>query len=245
MDDLKMAEERESGRTRDRDAKRASTRATSQGNHGLDGRITQSILPESSHEAAHLIRERRTIRKFVKQSVPEQELTAMLKLAADTVTLEHDKEALRFIIFASEEGKRKAGAAIMAAYSSQGLYRLMPGKVVQAMAERVAQIPLIMAVIIREGADPSFHDRQLAAASAIVQSFTLLAWERKLGLVWNTEPIIGHEALTAGLGLAEDEQLVCLLYIGGYDKLPKGKRRTPAADKWTVLGTLPNKEDES
>lgn len=199
-------------------------------------RTAQSVLPDSCREAARLIRERRTIRRFAKQAVPVQELAAMLKLAADTVALEYDPDGLRFIFFASDEGKRKAGQAIMAAYSGQGLYRWMPGKVVQAMAGQVAKIPLIAAVIVRECGNPSYNDRQIAAASGIIHSFTLLAWERQIGLVWNTEPVIEHELLKAGLGLAGDERLVCLLYVGAYDKLPKGKSRTPAAEKWTVLG---------
>ncbi|MFC4597270.1 nitroreductase family protein [Cohnella hongkongensis] len=204
-----------------------------------------SSPPEAVQEAARLIRERRTIRSFAKRPVSGQALAGLLKLAARTVTLEHDAAALRFIVFASEEGKRKAGTAIMAAYSGQGLYRWMPGKLVQAMAERVAKIPAMVAVIQRELADDAANDRQLAAVSAIVHSFTLLAWECKLGLVWNTDPVVEHEALTSGIGLAPDERLVCLLYIGEYDKTPKGKRRTPAADKWTALGTLRGKEEDA
>lgn len=193
------------------------------------------VLSEPFQEAARLIRERRSIRRFTKHSVSGQELADLLKLGASTVTLEHDEDALRFIVFADEEGKRKAGAAVMAAYSSQGLYRWMPGKFVQAMADQVSKIPAIVAVVRREQDDAVGNDRQLAAASAIVHSFTLLAWERKLGLVWNTDPVVEHKELTSGLGLAADERIICLLYIGEYEKLPKGKRRTAALEKWTEL----------
>jgi len=159
----------------------------------------------------------------------------MFRLAERAVTLKYDEEALRFVIFATEEGKRQAGAAIMAAYSNQGLYRWIPGKLLQTLAEQVAKTPAIVAVIRRETDAPSFNDRQLAAASAIIHGFTLLAWERKLGLVWNTEPVVEHDALAASIGLAEDERLVCLLYLGEYDKVPRGKMRKPASERWTVL----------
>lgn len=222
---------------------------TTPGNRAVEGGSSthseQIAFPgtiEAVQEAARLIRERRTIRSFAKRAISGKELANLLDLAAQSVLLEHEPEALRFIICASEQGKRKAGAAIMDAYSSQGLYRWMPGKFIQAMAERVAKIPAIVAVIRRELADDASNDRQLAAASAIVHSFTLLAWERKLGLVWNTEPIVEHAALTTGIGLAADERLICLLYIGEFDKMPKSKRRTAAQEKWTVLGKQQDKE---
>lgn len=194
-----------------------------------------NLQSDLSQAAAKVIRERRTIRRFAKRALSGEELEAMFRLAERAVTLKYDEEALRFVIFATEEGKRQAGAAIMAAYSNQGLYRWIPGKLLQTLAEQVAKTPAIVAVIRRETDDPSFNDRQLAAASAIIHGFTLLAWERKLGLVWNTEPVVEHEALAASIGLAEDERLVCLLYLGEYDKVPKGKMRKPASERWTVL----------
>jgi hypothetical protein len=54
-----------------------------------------------------------------------------------------------------------------------------------------------------------------------------------------------HGALTSGIGLAADERLVSLLYVGEYDKLPKGKRRTPAGHKWTVLGQTSVMEEKA
>lgn len=212
---------------------------------GPNGREGTGLLPEAAQEAARLIRDRRSVRRYTKRVLDGRELADMLELAARTTALEHDGEALRFIIFATDEGKRTAGAAIMAAYSGQGLYRWVPGKLVQAMAERVAKIPAIVAVARRTYADEAHNDALLAAASAIVHSFTLLAWERRLGLVWNTEPVVEHEALTSGIGLAADEALICLLYIGEYDKPPKGRRRKPAADKWTVLDGRTGKEERS
>lgn len=204
-----------------------------------------NLQPEISQAAAKVIRERRTIRRFANRALSGEELEAMFRLAERTVTLEYDPEALRFVIFATEEGKRQTAAAIMAAYSNQGLYRWIPGKLLQTLAEQVAKTPAIVAVIRRESDDPSFNDRQLAAASAMIHSFTLLAWERKLGLVWNTEPVVEHEALAASIGLAGDERLVCLLYLGEYDKVPKGKMRKPASGRWTVLETVGREEQQT
>lgn len=64
-------------------------------------------------------------------------------------------------------------------------------------------------------------------------------------MVWNTEPVVEHEALAASIGLAGDERLVCLLYLGEYDKVPKGKMRKPASEGWTVLENARREEKQT
>jgi hypothetical protein len=69
----------------------------------------------------------------------------------------------------------------------------------------------------------------------MIQSFSLLAWENDIGLVWSTDPALREPTVAVGLGLQEDERIVCLLYMGMYDKAPKPKARTAIAQKLTHL----------
>ncbi|MFC4307003.1 nitroreductase family protein [Cohnella boryungensis] len=199
---------------------------------------SQSPASEPSYRLSQLIsviRNRRTIRSYADRPIPQELILRLLLASKASVSLDWNDSVARLIYFNSQQGKRKAAGLIMDAYKNQKLYKWLPKKLNQAMAERIARIPAFLAVIRKLGPSSQHNDRNYAAISAMIQSFSLLAWENDIGIVWNTDPALREPSVAAGLGLQEDERIVCLLYMGMYDKAPKPKARTAIAQKLTHL----------
>ncbi|WP_051286838.1 hypothetical protein [Paenibacillus taiwanensis] len=123
----------------------------------------------------------------------------------------------------------------MSIYTEQKLYKWVPNKVSQFMINRIMKIPALLAVITRFDVDIDQRKRNDAAVSSLLHTFSLLAWEQRIGMVWGTDEKLQHPSLSKGLGLQPGEHLHCLCYVGEYDKVPKAKPRIGAKHKFTLL----------
>ena len=200
--------------------------------------VEEQVLSVGSDWTAvisQLVRERRTIRKFTADPMPVALLEQLLKSAAESVASENDELPCRFLCIASEEGKKKAASIIMGTYSEQQLYKWIPNKVNQLMVDRIVKIPAILIVLMDKRVSKELYDRHFATICAMLQSFSLLAWEQGIGMVWGTGEILHKDSFISGLGLQTHEQVHCLIYMGRYEKVPKIKPRTPASKKLTIL----------
>lgn len=189
-------------------------------------------VTQQKSDLAQIVRERRSIRAFAKRDLSQELITGLLQAAEASAPSTERTPAHRFILVASPEGKAKAASMVMDTYSEQGLYKWIPNKLTQLMADRIAQIPAFLIVILK---DRGQRERELAAVSAVLQSLTLLAWEQGIGAVWNTEPFMQKPSFASGIGVQADERIVTILYLGYCEKVPKTKPRSPAAKKLTYL----------
>ncbi|MFB9277024.1 nitroreductase family protein [Cohnella cellulosilytica] len=187
---------------------------------------------QQKSELSRLVRERRSIRNFAKRALSRELVVELLQAAEASTPAAQREPSHRFILVASPEGKAKAASLIMDTYAEQGLYKWIPNKLNQLMADRIAQIPAFLIVIAKDSGEGG---RELATVSAVLQSLALLAWEQGIGAVWNTEPFMHKPSFTSGIGLRADERIVTILYLGYCEKTPKTKPRTPAASKLTHL----------
>jgi nitroreductase len=181
---------------------------------------------------SRLVRERRSIRSFAKRDLSHELIVELLQAAEASVLSTDQVPSHRFLLLASPEGKAKAASIVMDAYSEQGLYKWLPNKLNQLMADRIAQIPAFLIAIAK---DRGQKEREHATVSAVLQSLTLLAWEHDIGAVWNTESFMHKPSFKLGVGVQEDERIVTILYLGYCEKVPKTKPRTPAEKKLTYL----------
>ncbi len=179
--------------------------------------MTQS----SRFPIAHLIKDRRTVKRFKKDPVSTELLCELLNVAVWAPN--HGlREPWRFMLFI-DEGKQVLGEAI----------------VQSAMKKRDPQmyidIPAHLLVVINEDSRQREWEEDYAAASTLVQNFQLAAWERGLGCVWKTEPFTFTPQFRKAVGVRPGEKLVALLHIGYPDKIPAARPRTQAEDKLTVI----------
>ncbi|WP_068785462.1 nitroreductase family protein [Paenibacillus phocaensis] len=186
------------------------------------------------------IRERRTIRKFNTSPVSRELVASLINEAASLYESEGTPR-WRCIYAGTPESRERLADYMMAKMLDSKLGKLIPAKMI---AKRVTDIPAHLLVVAESGADQRESDENYAAACSIMQTLQLLAWERGLGVLWDTEPFVQSESFLASIGVREGERFVGTLHLGYFDKAPKGRKRTPAEQKWTVLhggGELPGR----
>ncbi|MCI3924725.1 nitroreductase [Paenibacillus sp. TRM 82003] len=170
---------------------------------------------------AKAIRDRRTIKVFKPDPVPEGLIVELLNVAVWAPNHKL-REPWRFTLFL-EEGKRLLVDAILAnAKKPKDPVRLM-------------NIPAYLAVTVPENERQKEWDEDVFAAAAFIQNFQLAAWERGLGVKWLTEPYTYQPNFRASIGIHPGEKLIGLLQIGYPEIVPEGQPRTPAENKLTVF----------
>ncbi|TWC38906.1 nitroreductase [Pseudomonas sp. SJZ079] len=84
--------------------------------------------------------------------------------------------------------------------------------------------PLLVIVIARVQAHPKVPPQeQVIAAGCAAHAILLAAHAQGIGAVWRTGDLAYNRQVAAGLGLASDEQVVAMLYLG----TPERELRTP------------------
>lgn len=182
-----------------------------------------------------LIRERRTTRNYIDRPVTPETVMELLKAASETIPNDFAEPDARFILVSSLQAKEKVVSKMMEALQEQTLYRLMPKKLNQTFSNKILSIPTYLVVVQKTGQDNLKNDRDYAAISAMLHSYSLLAWEQGIGLVWNTEAFMQKQVFKNALELEADERIVCMLFMGYNDRVPKSGKRTGAEKKVTFL----------
>ncbi|BBI33444.1 nitroreductase [Cohnella abietis] len=173
---------------------------------------------------ATTVRERRTINDFNGQPVSKE---VLIELLNDAVWAPfHSKtEPWRFILFHGD-GRRQFSDAVLRTYSQEKR---------EQYADRVSDtycnvVPVHLLVLIREELRQKEWEEAFAAASALIQNLQLLAWERKIGVVWKTNDYNENSEFREGTGVKPGEKVVGTLHMGYFDpkKVRRAKPRTPA-----------------
>lgn len=182
---------------------------------------------------AELIRGRRTIRSFNQTPVARELVAELLQQAAGLYPNAEDA-VWRCIYAGTPESRKRLADYMMEHMAGSRLGKWMPGKMIELFKKRFADIPGHVVVIAGTGPDRQASDRNYAAVCSILQNFQLLGWERQVGMLWDTEPMMQSEGFYERLGIRENERFVGILHLGYYNKTPRGRSRTPAEKKWTV-----------
>ncbi len=107
--------------------------------------------------------------------------------------------------------------------------------------KKMMNIPFHVTVVMREDAHLQTREEDYAATSCLIQNFSLLAWEKQLGLVWETYYFIFEPEFRAALGVQLGEKIVGQLHVGYFDEdqIPKIKKRQRVEQRLTVFNTAP------
>lgn len=177
------------------------------------------------------VRERRTVNQFTSEPVPVELILELLD-AAVWAPVHSWKEPWRFILFAGE-GRRRFSEAVLATYSAEKR---------QQIGDKVAEVyctgvPIHLVVLIEEDPRPKEWEEALCAASALIQNLQLLAWERKIGVVWKTNDYNWHPDFRKGIGIGPGQKVVGTLHMGYFDQstVRRPKPRTPVAELLTLI----------
>ncbi|WP_373231316.1 nitroreductase [Cohnella sp.] len=180
---------------------------------------------------ASTIRERRTIRDLNGEPMS---LETVNELLGDAVwaPFHSAKEPWRFILFMGE-GRITFAEAVLQTYSKEELDQW--GERMRQYYVHLAQAHLVV-VIEADPLQKQFEDA-FSAAAALIQNLQLLAWERKIGVVWKTNYYNWDPKFLQVAGVKPGERVVGTLHLGYFDedKVPRPKKRTPAGERLTVF----------
>jgi nitroreductase len=175
-----------------------------------------------------IIRERRTVRTFNRREVSAELIRDLLDVSV-WAPYNSIPEPWRFIVFLDGGQTRFADMAVSAL---SGAERAAYDK---ATREYLNSVPAIVAVVGRLNRNQRIMDDVFASASALIQNFQLIAWEKGLGVVWKTQHYLYSPVLNERLGVRDDERIVGVLLCGFFDEAPARQSRRRAEDCMTVI----------
>ncbi|WP_135556579.1 nitroreductase family protein [Paenibacillus cymbidii] len=184
-------------------------------------------------ELAQLIRARRSIHAFEPRDV-SPELVGELLDTAVWVPNYHMTQPWRFILTYGE-GRRRIAEAVRIMKEQREPDAGRKKEVGQKFYDKIMTIPMIMTVLMREDPNLITREEDYASTSCIVHNFSLLAWERGIGLTWETYPWLHVAEFRDAVGIRPGEKALGNLHIGYPAKIPTAQPRIPAADRLTVI----------
>jgi len=188
-------------------------------------------------EWAKIIQERRSIRRFKSSPEVDQELVRELLREAQGLYPSPSGEAAsyRYVYAGTAESRERLAVCMLEPLVKNKLVKWLPEKIRDFVRKRVTEIPGHLAVIASTNEDRRTNDMNYAAVCGIMQNFQLLAWQRQLGTLWDTEPMMQSWELFHLFQMKPTEKLVGILHLGYFDKIPKARARTRAEKKWTII----------
>jgi nitroreductase len=173
-------------------------------------------------DLAKIIRERRSVKKHYNDKKVTKE--AVLELLEDAVWAPTHgmRQPWRFIFV---DGDQKADFAKKVASS-------YPEEKQENRETFLNEPNAFLVVIMEEPEAQKQWDENFGATACMIQNFWLLAWEKKLGVVWRTNPHVYEQHTKDVLDVSDNEKIVGFLHLGYFDEEPAKKDRIPVVEKF-------------
>ena len=167
------------------------------------------------------VRGRRTVRKFNGKPLDKRLVIELLE-AASWAPFHSRQEPWRFILFCGD-GRKKFAEAMMSTLNKET--KAEWGEWFEDQFCRL--IPAHLLVVIPADPRQKAWEDAFSAASALIQNFQLLAWERRIGVVWKTNEYNWDPRFHRAVGVKPEERIVGTLHIGYFDRIPPAGKRMP------------------
>lgn len=182
-------------------------------------------------ELVKLLRERRSIHRFENREV-DADLVAELLDTAVWAPNYHMTQPWRFIITYGE-GRRRIAEAVRSMKEQREPDASKKKEVGEKFYNKIMAIPMLMTVIMQESQNLIVRQDDYASTSIVIHNFSLLAWEKGIGLTWETYPWIHEPAFREAMGIMPGEKVLGNLHIGYPAAIPNPQPRVPAAERIT------------
>lgn len=133
-----------------------------------------------------IIKERRSIRRFNPSPV-DQGLVLELLIAARLLYPSAEAPVFRCVYAGTADSRERLAACMLEPLVKNRLVKWLPEKVREFVRKRITDIPGHLIIIAGTDADRRKSDMNYAAVCGMMQNFQLLAWQRQLGSLWDTE----------------------------------------------------------
>lgn len=184
-------------------------------------------------ELSRLLKERRSIHVFEAREVSPELVTEMLDTAVWAPNF-HMTQPWRFILTYGD-GRTRIAEAVRQMQESREPDPEKKREVGRKMYDKIMSVPMFLTVIMREDPNLVVREEDYAATSCVIHNFSLLAWEKGIGMVWETYGWIHHPIFRETMGIQPGEKVVGNLHIGYPASIPQAQPRIPASRLITVV----------
>ncbi|QDP41791.1 nitroreductase family protein [Radiobacillus deserti] len=174
---------------------------------------------------SEVIKNRRSIQLYEDKPVPLDELKELLETAI-WVPNHKMTEPWRFIFIQGDS--RKHLAEINRKLNEKGTTLEEKKKHGEIAYQKIMDVPLFLMVVMNENPNMKLREEDYAATSCVVQNFSLLAWEKGIGMIWKTNQLTTNIEVRDTYGVKPGEKIAAMLQIGYPAKVPKERPRKQA-----------------
>lgn len=184
-----------------------------------------------------VIRQRRSIRKYLQQPIPHEVLREIIE-AARWAPSAHNAQPSRFIVLTDPSAKRSLAGAMAQAWmvdlQKDGKSQTARAACADASVERFVNAPVLVVACLTMKDMVQFpdeerqlceHDLAVQSLSAAIQNLLLTAHAKQLGSCWYCAPIFCKSTIRQALRLPEDVEPQALITIGYPNDAPKAPPR--------------------
>lgn len=183
-------------------------------------------------ELSQLIKERRSVQLYEDRPVSIEELKQLLDTAVWAPN--HKMTQPWRFIFVSGESRKKL-AEINRKIGSSGSTEEQKKASGEKAYRKIMDVPVFLMVITKENPNLKLREEDFAATSAVIQNFSLLAWEKGIGMIWKTGKLITEPAFREIIGVEPGEKVTAMLQIGYPAKIPKAQPRVNLSERITEM----------
>lgn len=200
-------------------------------------------------EFTELIKQRRSVRKFIQEPIDKVELLDIIRSAIEAPSAGNDQMWHFYIITASDKKQQmaeivanKIDKLICETNSDADKYRQniktatfflnAPAVIVVTTKQYRSKIDELL---VESGLkDLELGDLRarpdLQSIGAVIQTLLLAAWEKGYGTCWMTGPCVARHELESFLGIKEPDSLAALIPIGKSQVIPASRGRKPVEE---------------
>jgi len=198
---------------------------------------------QACNDTCRVIRERRSVRSFLPDPVPDEDIIALLE-AANRAPSAHNLQSWRFIVI---RGEKKEGLVDLL-HRRAGDFPKTSAVLLRMASRTIASAPVVIAIantgeliehgtsifkIGKESAHDFFRTMEIQSSAAAVQNMLLAATSLGLGTVWLGIMYLIKAEVLEFLGEPQGE-FMAIVPVGYPSRVPSGpqKRSLDFVAKW-------------
>lgn len=208
----------------------------------LNDNSMRTMLVRRWGSGRHLLRARRSVRRFLPKSISKQVLERILE-AATWAPSAHNRQPWRFVVLDSLESKTTLADAMSVEFRQDLRSDGLPGEEVDAQVERsrqrILEAPLDIILCLDTQVGDIYPDARRQQAEFLMgvqgvamagENLLLAAQDEGLGGVWVCAPLFAQRSVQAALELPHEWQPLGLLLLGYPARVPKMRPRRPITE---------------
>lgn len=184
-------------------------------------------------ELAKIIQERRSIKQFEDREISPDLIAELLDVAVYAPN-HRLTEPWRFIFFQGE-GKVKLAETVR---DMREMRETDPSKQKGAgdkIYNKLMSNPAFLMVIMKEDDNLSIREEDFAATSCLIQNFSLLAWEKGIGMTWHSYAWLQDPIVREAMGIQPGERAIGNMHMGYPAVIPQVRERKSASSLLTIV----------